>query len=162
MNEELASRARTYRKNNPDKIHGIERRYRLRRNEDPIRGPNRKRYVRKKWDNLYKTNASFHLAHNIRCRIRKAVKQFSVGKAASSVDLLGCSIPEVRAKLEAAFKPGMTWENFGSVWHIDHKRPCASFDLTKPDEQRECFNHSNLQPLFVVENLKKGKLVSWD
>lgn len=50
----------------------------------------------------------------------------------------------------------MTWENYGPVWHVDHIRPCASFDLQDPAQQRECFNFKNLQPLFAKENLKKG------
>jgi hypothetical protein len=50
----------------------------------------------------------------------------------------------------------MTWENYGPVWHVDHIRPCASFDLTDPAQQRECFHFSNLQPLFAAENLAKG------
>jgi hypothetical protein len=54
------------------------------------------------------------------------------------------------------FRPGMTWENYGPVWHVDHIKPCAKFDLTDPDQQRACFHFSNLQPLFADENLRKG------
>jgi hypothetical protein len=51
----------------------------------------------------------------------------------------------------------MSWSNWGKFgWHIDHIRPCASFDLSKKSEQLKCFNYSNLQPLWAVENLKKG------
>ena len=37
----------------------------------------------------------------------------------------------------------------------EHKRPCISFDLTDPSQQRECFHFSNLQPLWAHENLSK-------
>ncbi len=60
--------------------------------------------------------------------------------------------------LEKQFKSGMTWEN-RSLWHIDHKRPVSSFDLTKPEEQKLCFHYTNLQPLWAVENLRKSAKV---
>ena len=40
---------------------------------------------------------------------------------------------EFRAYLESQFTTGMTWENKGT-WHIDHRRPCASFDFTDPEQ----------------------------
>lgn len=79
-----------------------------------------------------------------------------VTKADTTLRLVGCSLQELKAKLESQFKPGMTWENYGSVWHVDHIRPCISFDFTKPEQQRACFHHTNLQPLFASENLSKG------
>ena len=53
----------------------------------------------------------------------------------------------------------MSWDNHGKgkgKWHIDHIRPCASFDLTDLEQQKECFNYSNLQPLWSEDNLIKG------
>jgi hypothetical protein len=61
----------------------------------------------------------------------------------------------LRAHLEAQFVPGMTWANHGA-WHVDHIRPCASFNLEDPAEQRVCFHFSNLQPLWAQDNLAKG------
>ena len=49
----------------------------------------------------------------------------------------------------------MSWDNYGD-WHVDHIRPCASFDLTNEDEQRICFHYKNLQPLWGPDNLEKG------
>jgi len=69
--------------------------------------------------------------------------------------LLGCSISFLKIFLEAKFKEGMTWENHGE-WHIDHIKPCASFNLLNDDEQKKCFNYTNLQPLWALENLSKG------
>jgi len=55
----------------------------------------------------------------------------------------------------------MTWENHGKFgWHIDHIRPCCSFDLSKPADQFECFNYKNLQPLWAHENWSKHG--TWD
>lgn len=51
---------------------------------------------------------------------------------------------------------GMSWDNYGKVWEVDHIKPCSLFNLADPTQQRECFNYSNLQPLFVLDNRKKG------
>jgi hypothetical protein len=79
-----------------------------------------------------------------------------VDKSASTLELLGCSLDQLRVHLESQFCHGMTWENHGPVWHIDHIRPCASFDLLDPVQQRACFHYTNLQPLLALENWKKG------
>lgn len=35
-------------------------------------------------------------------------------------------------------------------------KPCASFDLSNINQQRECFHYTNLQPLWATENFSKG------
>lgn len=90
-------------------------------------------------------------------RIWHALK--GVAKSAHTVELLGCPVCWLEVHIESMFRPGMTWENYGPVWHIDHIRPCSSFDLADPEQQRVCFHWTNLQPLFAVENLEKGH--SW-
>jgi hypothetical protein len=57
--------------------------------------------------------------------------------------------------LEDQFEDGMAWENHGE-WHIDHRRPCSSFDLVNEEEQRMCFHHTNLQPMWGAENISKS------
>jgi hypothetical protein len=44
-------------------------------------------------------------------------------------------------------------------WHIDHIKPCSSFNLEEPHEQMTCFHWSNLQPLWAKDNLRKGARV---
>ena len=59
--------------------------------------------------------------------------------------------------MESKFTEGMSWENQGkNGWHIDHKKPCSKFDLSKPEEQKKCFHFTNLQPLWWEDNLKKS------
>ena len=78
-------------------------------------------------------------------------------KSGSAVRELGCSIEEFKKYIESKFQPGMTWRNHTRRgWHIDHVRPCKSFDLQKISQQCECFHYTNLQPLWWRENLSKG------
>lgn len=93
----------------------------------------------------------------LRARIGAALR--GVRKASSSTELLGCSIEECRQHLEEQFEDGMTWDNHGKdigMWHIDHRRPCHSFNLLYEDEQRKCFHHTNLQPMWASENISKS------
>ena len=98
-------------------------------------------------------NPNFRLAQNLRSRLRSALNGLS--KSASTLTLLGCSIDQLWAHLESRFQPGMTRENHGD-WHVDHIKPCSSFDLTDPAQQIACFHWSNLQPLWKLDNLRKG------
>jgi len=102
----------------------------------------------------YLKNIEKRLTHNFRNRIWTVLK--SNVKSAHTVKLIGCSVKILKQHLQKQFKKGMNWDNYGK-WHIDHIKPCVSFDLSKPKEQRRCFNYSNLQPLWASENLSKNK-----
>lgn len=87
-------------------------------------------------------------------RIRKALK--GMAKSIKTVNLIGCSVDELWLHLEQKFKAGMSRDNYGRVWHVDHIIPCVSFDLIDPEQQKRCFNFTNLQPLFASDNIRKG------
>lgn len=94
-----------------------------------------------------------------RHRVRQALKAQKVRKDNKVLDLLGVeSFDIVKFYLERQFKPGMSWENYGK-WHVDHKIPLKSFDLSKLLEQKKAFHFTNLQPLWAVENLSKGSRI---
>ena len=77
-------------------------------------------------------------------------------KSNSSEELLGCPIEEYIVYLEQHFNQNMTWENYGIYWEIDHTKPISSFDLTKEQEIKKCFNYKNTKPLSINENRQKG------
>lgn len=105
-----------------------------------------------------KNDPSYKLLCSIRHRIKETIKRGY--KSASSKHLLGCAVEKARNHIESQFKEGMTWENHGKFgWHIDHIKPCASFDLTDPEQQRQCFHYTNLQPLWWRDNLSKGEKI---
>ena len=110
--------------------------------------------IRKQKKEKRKTNLSYRLSLNLRRRILHALKGNK--KSNNTMALLGIPNSEFLWNyLESTFKPGMTRENHGK-WHIDHIRPCSSFDLSKPEEQVKCFHYTNLQALWAHENLSKG------
>ena len=104
-----------------------------------------------------KTDMNFRILNSLRLRTWSALK--GICKSKSTIKLLGCSIEHLKYHLESQFKLGMSWDNYGK-WHIDHIRPCASFDLRKPIEQRKCFHYTNLQPLWAKENqIKNAQII---
>ena len=89
--------------------------------------------------------------------IGRALKAQGLKKSLKTMDLIGCTIAELRVHLESKFLHGMSWDNYGiRGWSIDHIKPCASFDLSKHEEQRACFHYTNLQPLWTKDNIKKS------
>lgn len=106
-----------------------------------------------RWRQKQRGNVRYRLERNLRHRVYKAIRGNS--KSKPTLELLGCTVEEVKVHLEDQFWAGMSWENYGE-WHIDHIKPCAKFDLTKPEEQQKCFHYTNLQPLWAEHNLSKG------
>jgi hypothetical protein len=95
-------------------------------------------------------------------RLRSCFRAFLKGYTNSSFvnELVGCTRENLISHLEAQFLLGMTWENYGRHgWHIDHIKPCAFFDLSDINQAKECFNYQNLQPLWALDNHRKGFLL---
>lgn len=130
----ILQRSKDYYQNNKDK-----------RNNDC-------KLLKKKYRN---TDSNFKIKDNLCRRINNALHGNS--KSKRTLDLLGCSIEFLRQHIELQFKEGMVWNNYSiNGWHIDHIRPCASFDLSKSEEQQKCFHYTNLQPLWAEENRSKS------
>lgn len=104
-------------------------------------------------------NINFKISQLLRSRILKVLHNQKTTKSVALLSLLGCSIEQLRQYLEQQFKEGMTWQNHGKVWHIDHYIPCSYFDLSDLKQQKICFNWRNLQPLWWDENIRKSNKV---
>lgn len=151
---------RKYRQANPDQFKSYARKWRL-KNIEKRRAANlayyyqhREKMCKAARDNIKARIANDHAFH-ILCNLRRRMIRLAKSKSAMTMELIGCSASELRAHLESNFTPGMSWDNYGK-WHIDHIRPCASFDLTDPQQQKECFHWSNLQPLWAADNIRKS------
>lgn len=95
----------------------------------------------------------YRIAGNLRTRVGIAFK--GISKSQSTMELLGCDIEFFIMYISSLFTEGMSIDNYG-LWHIDHIRPCCSFDLTDVTQQKICFHYTNLQPLWAKDNFSKG------
>jgi hypothetical protein len=117
---------------------------------------NNKVEIRKYRNNFLKNNITLRIRKNLGRRLHHALK--GENKSTSILNLIGCSLEELKNHLESQFTNGMSWENYKyDGWHIDHRIPCYRFDLSKVDEQKKCFNYSNLQPLWAKDNFSKNR-----
>ena len=101
----------------------------------------------------------YRLKQNIIALIRYRLKNQS---ATETINYLPYSISELKTHLEAGFKKGMSWDNYGSVWQIDHVIPVSWFNYkTKEDYGfKQCWRLENLKPMFSQENRKKSNKYS--
>lgn len=161
--KKAAASKRAWQKNNPEKVRIRNKKWRVQNPEKSrqstrnyrLRNPKKVQQSISAWKKRqYREDLEYRLSSLLRVRVWKALN--GIVKSARTLELLGCTLPELRAHLEKQFRPGMTWENYGPVWHVDHTKPCAKFDLSDSNQQRACFHFSNLQPLFAKENLRKG------
>ena len=119
------------------------------------------RQAANKWQkNKYYTDISYRLRSILQKRIVATLKGHY--KSESTIKLLGCSIEEFKTHLESQFDkdPRLNWETYGPKgWHIDHIIPCASFDLSDPEQQKICFHYTNMQPLWWDLNIAKSNKI---
>ena len=111
----------------------------------------KKNFYRRK---RYKVDKEYYLKRNLRARIRLGIKN----KSTTTVKLIGCTWEYLKPWLESQMTDTMTFD----IIHIDHMMPLASFDLTKPEEQRKACHYTNLQPMLPSENLSKGSKIVHD
>lgn len=145
LKADRAEKARQWRDKNKDHIKQKSREWR-KNNPDKIRGYHKKRMK----------NPVFRALNNQRDRFKDIMKSVKNGGTSSYSDKIGCTTEEFNSYIAAQFKPGMTWDNYGTYWHIDHIIPCAAFDHSDPHQVALCWHHSNMQPLEARENMLKS------
>jgi hypothetical protein len=129
--QHVSETKKIWRNNNREYFREHQRKYKaLKRKNDPI----------------------FRITANLRVRLRKAIK--GINKSKKTMELLGCNIEEFKEHIKKKFKKGMTWNNYGK-WELDHIKPCCSFNLIDLEQQKQCFHHTNIQPLWKKEHRQK-------
>lgn len=106
-----------------------------------------------------KVDPGYKLKCNLRTALAKAITRRIGAKRGGHVRLLGCSVDFLVKYIEGLWTEGMSWDNYGNTvgtWNIDHIKPLASFDLLCEEQLQECCHYTNLQPMWAVENSRKG------
>lgn len=143
-----------WRGKNPEKVADQKLRYK-KKNPDKVRAQKARTQSRRVAKTGGRIDADIRTAMNIniRCILRYGSDVYG---------LLGYDAKKLMDKIEAGFKPGMTWENYGlSGWHIDHEFPLSAAEYATPhdSEFKMVWSLSNLQPLWAEENIAKGATV---
>ena len=161
------------------RVRSPEERYKLKRQRESLSKrwlDPRYKLTRSKWiaanrDKINEKKSRYHRlkrmldpCYRLRRAIRNRFKAALRGryKSGSAVEHLGCSVEELKTYLESKFYPHpetgemMTWDNYGSKWHIDHVKPLSSFDLSSLEQVKAACHYTNLQPMWAIENIRKG------
>lgn len=97
-------------------------------------------------------------ASNEKARQLKLFREYLTWKSPGTEirEYLGVEIGLLREWLESNFSNGMTWENYGTVWVVDHIVPLRMFDLFNKEDLVICWHYKNLMPLLWEDNEKKN------
>lgn len=101
----------------------------------------------------YYNDPVFRLDHVLRVQLRDCVKEGFI-KEQSFLSNIGCTVFKLKQHIETQFTSGITWDNYGTTWHIDHILPLA---VAKQFELKLCsvWHYTNLQPLRAEINISK-------
>ena len=157
-------RNRKYQKENADKLNAQKLIYRS-NNREKTRAWNKKYRDANKDKIMSKLRERRRNDPFLRLRdaIRGSIRAYLGSKKTrrgSTFEIVGCTPDFLRGHLEKQFKPGMTWENYGSHWHVDHRIPLASGNSA--DEIKGLSHWTNLQPLEAIENIIKSDKIPVD
>jgi hypothetical protein len=144
--EHLKKQKNEYRAANREKARSWSKKYRVANHVKIIDKLREKR----------RSDPIFRLKDAIRGSIRAYLGSRKTRRG-STFEIVGCTPDFLREHLERQFKPGMTWDNYGSHWHVDHRIPLASGRTS--DEVKGLSHWTNLQPLEALENLIKSDKV---
>ena len=93
-------------------------------------------------------------------KIRSCISTYLRGRKSNSTkELMDCDEKFLKEWIEYQFDNNMSWDNYGTYWHIDHVIPLAFFNLDNTEEHFIACHWSNLRPLEAHENLSKNSRI---
>lgn len=89
-------------------------------------------------------------------RIRASLKKGKEGRGWE--ECVNYTLQDLINHLQLQFNLFMTWDNYGSYWHLDHIIPKSYFEYTSTTDQafKDCWGLDNLQPLESYVNMMKS------
>ncbi len=138
-----------------------QKRYMKRYNRLPEVKKRRNKIEREKRKNDIMAKLSCYMSN----RIRFSLKSENLSKNNIHWEnLIINNLQEIKEHLEKNFLPGMSWKNYGKLWHIHHIIPIIFFKFTSTDdvEFKYMWYIENLTPLWGKDNRKKSdKITLW-
>ena len=148
--EAIIEQQKMYKEANKEAIADYKKRYNEANKEAVID-------YKKRYDKQRKTtDPAFKLIANLRTRHNRALRG-----AASTTEGLGCDSNFFREHIENQWVVGMNWNNYGigeGQWSLDHKLPLTLY-YTQPEPLPDLIHYTNMQPMWHVENVKKGSKI---
>lgn len=162
--DEHNNRSSAYRKSSQNRIDSFRLSVKKWRdtNKDKIKKYRKEYFKTDNGKRLNKKHRSLPI-NKIKSNLRKRMKILLIAakKEKMSVSsLIGCNSIDFRHHLEKQFTKCMTWDNYGTHWHIDHILPCASFDHGDNRQVAQCWHFTNLRPLKAIDNIMKSDKIT--
>lgn len=149
--EQVNAKNREYRQRNPGKASEWNEKYR-RNNPEAFRKSQREYRRRRYW-----SDENYRLQMQLRSRLGKSLGRNS--EVTAAISECGCSLADLRLRLETQFQPGMSWDA-RSKWHVDHIFPLNAIDKHDRRQVIAACNWRNLRPVWALENWRKNDKVT--
>ncbi|MDW0360817.1 hypothetical protein Q8G38_16005 [Halomonas venusta] len=121
-----------------------------------LNDPDRERKKRRKYHQENKSRKSYRTNRLIRVVLNNFIRRAGVKKSCSTSEALGYSGEQLSAHLERQFVNGMSWDNYGTEWHVDHIVSVSEHIKNGETDPAVVNCLSNLRPAWAAENLRKG------
>ena len=166
--EELLAKKKAYWEQNKEYLSDKKKSYYLENREEIKEKVKKYRESNKDKIRVYKSAAKkkrlstdlvYKLRESMSHSVRQSLKKRNMAKSkAKWQELVGYTVEQLKEHLEKHFDENMSWENYGTYWHIDHIKPQTKFNFTSKndDEFKKCWSLENLQPLEAKENIRKS------
>lgn len=109
-----------------------------------------KERINEKFVDRYNNDIEFKIKKNTHRRLLDLINKNKTTK-----HYLGTEFSFIKEWLSFSFTPEMSWDNYGTFWHIDHVIPLNTFNIVNEEEQLIAFNWTNLMPYKKEDNLSK-------
>jgi len=158
--EEIIAQKKSYQAERRDQILEKKREYYAKNSERLIlekrewekKNPYLAKMQKKRWQERFYSKPQGKATVAIRKMLSRMI---NCKNPKGSEKAIGYSSSDLVRNIESKFSEGMTWDNYGE-WHIDHKKPISAFIQEGITDPKVINALDNLQPLWAIENLKKG------
>ena len=111
----------------------------------------------------YRKDPVFRMRECVSRHVRIAMMSESMNKRLPTFDHLPYTPKELMEHIESQFDDKMSWDNYGTYWHVDHIYPQSllPYDSYEHPNFLRCWALDNLRPLEARENMSKGNKVTY-